>query len=122
MKAAKLVLILGVATLVASCSRAPDVTGTWNWACPGSQYSGKLELRQSRDGKITGAMYDASNGEPSQITGRIKGNFVEFTRAWDEAHGQRFRLALSPDGKKLIGAFDGNRDASVGTDFEANRK
>ena len=105
----------------ASCLKAPDVTGDWNWVCPGSPYSGRLELRQFRDGKISGAMYDAGGGEPTQLTGRIKGNFVEFTRTWDDAHEQRFRLALGPNGKKLVGAFDGNRDTSVGTDFETNR-
>ncbi len=122
MKLATLLLIIGVTALAASCSKAPDVTGNWDWVCPGSQYSGKMELQQSRDGSITGVMYDAGDGEPTQLTGRIKSNFVEFTRAWRGTPSQRFRLALSPNGKKLVGAFDGNRDASAGTDFEADRR
>jgi hypothetical protein len=121
-KLANLILIIGVATLVCACSRTPQVTGNWSWVIPGSQYSGGMKLRQSRDGSINGVMYDAGGGEEGQLAGRIKGNFVEFKRVWGENYQQQYKLALSPDGKKLVGTFDGSRDISVGTDFEANRK
>ena len=123
MKPLNLILIIGVATLLSACSKAPDVTGNWSLVMPGSQYSGRMALRQSRDGSITGTMYDTGDAEAGDLTGRTKGNFVEFKRVWGEpAHEQQYKLALSADGKKLIGTFDGFRDLRVGTDFEANKK
>jgi hypothetical protein len=123
MKPANFILFIGVAALLSACSKAPDVTGNWNWSIPGSRYSGRMELRQSFDHGITGRMYDTGDAESGELTGRIKANFVEFKRVWgDPAHEQQYKLALSPNAKKLVGSFDGWRDLSVGTDFEANRK
>ena len=113
---------IGVATLMVACSKAPDVTGNWSWVIPGSHYSGRMTLRQSHEGSITGTMYDAGDGETGVLTGRTKGNFVEFKRVWGENYEQQYKLALSANGKKLVGTFDGFRDLSAGTDFEANRK
>ncbi len=81
-----------------------------------------MALRQSSDGTITGRMYDTGDAEAGELTGRTKANFVEFKRVWGEpAHEQQYKLALSANGKKLIGTFDGVRDARAGTDFEATR-
>ena len=124
MKTAYLLMMLVLAMLAASCAtmnRRADVSGEWSWVCPGSAYFGKLELRQAPDGTITGRMFETSGGNGGKIKGTLKGNYLQFTRTWGK-YEQRYHLALSSDGKELSGMFEGERDTSVGTDFEARRK
>lgn len=124
MKTKNLLLLFVLTMLMAGCATVhhrSDVSGEWNWICPGSAYFGKLELRQAPDGTITGRMFDTSGGNGGRIKGTLKGNYLQFTRTWG-AYEQRYHLALSPDGRELSGMFEGERDHSVGTDFEAKRK
>lgn len=124
MKIKNLLLLLVLAVLVAGCAtvnRSSNVSGEWDWTCPGSAYYGKMELRQAADGSITGRMFETSGGNGGRIKGTLKGNYLQFTRTWGQ-YEQRYHLALSPDGRELSGMFEGERDHSVGTDFEAKRK
>ncbi len=125
MKTAHVLLILVLAALATACStvknRSTDVTGEWEWIVPGSAYFGKMELKQASDGTITGRMFDTSGGNGGKLNGTFKQNYLQFTRTWG-SHEQRYHLALSPDGKELSGMFEGSRDQTIGTDFEAKRK
>jgi hypothetical protein len=123
MKPAHLLLILALAMLATSCAtvnHGSNVSGQWNWTCPGSAAYGKMELRQASDGSITGQMFDTSSSNGGRIKGSLKGNYLQFTRTW-RLNEQRYHLALSSDGKELSGMFEGEGDHPVGTDFEAKR-
>jgi hypothetical protein len=123
MKTENLVSIMLAAMLMGGCcttNHHADVTGRWNWVCCDGHYDGELKLTQFSTGEITGTMCNANGEAPGTIKGSLRGNYIQFTRTWSGYH-QQYSLALSPDGRTLIGTFDGVRDATVSANFEAKR-
>ena len=114
-------LLTGCRTPATTAAAPVNLAGQWTWTCCEGNFKGEMTLQQD-GGKITGRIFDANDTTGGAVAGGISDNTVTFTRTWGDGLRQDFTLAVSADGKKLAGKFDGTQDTRYGNLFEATRK